>query len=225
MRIGKMWAYGGHCHSFVTYINTIFRFYIWHLNSQSSFSFFSTNSYCISGLLPTNMKPVRRKIVDSSKNFTSFQILCWHHFNHQGRLYDPHIFSVCGGRNMSPKKISTHIGIQLGFRQLDFEKVPNGAQLGNSFHKIENYTLLWVHSKLQARGKYTNRNLSNNIIRLDVTKTEIFEKVVNLDEYFFSSYLSMVRSWRSPMQSQGKILNIVGNRALGIWLTMQHSDL
>ena len=41
----KMWAYGGYYHSFVTYINAIFRFYIWHLNSQPMFSFFSTISY------------------------------------------------------------------------------------------------------------------------------------------------------------------------------------
>ena len=27
-RVGKMWAYGGHYHSFVTYINAIFRIYI-----------------------------------------------------------------------------------------------------------------------------------------------------------------------------------------------------
>ena len=28
VRVGKTWVYGGHCHSFVTYINAIFRFYI-----------------------------------------------------------------------------------------------------------------------------------------------------------------------------------------------------
>ena len=27
-RVGKMWDYGGHYHSFVTYINAIFRVYI-----------------------------------------------------------------------------------------------------------------------------------------------------------------------------------------------------
>ena len=26
MRVGKMWTYGGHYHSFVTYLNAIFRF-------------------------------------------------------------------------------------------------------------------------------------------------------------------------------------------------------
>ena len=40
---------------------------------------------------------------------------------------------------------------------------------------MEIYTLLGVDSKLQARGKYTNRNL-NDIIRLAITKPEIFEK-------------------------------------------------
>ena len=28
MLVGKLWAYGGHFHSFVTYINAVFRFYI-----------------------------------------------------------------------------------------------------------------------------------------------------------------------------------------------------
>ena len=39
IRVSKMWAYGGHYHSFVTYINAIFRFYIWHLSSQPMISF------------------------------------------------------------------------------------------------------------------------------------------------------------------------------------------
>ena len=43
-RVGKMWPYGGHYHSFVTYSNAIFRIYEWHLNSQPTFSFFSTIS-------------------------------------------------------------------------------------------------------------------------------------------------------------------------------------
>ena len=51
IRVGKMWAHGAHCHSLVTNINVIFYFCIWHLNSQSTLSIFSTISYCISGLL------------------------------------------------------------------------------------------------------------------------------------------------------------------------------
>ena len=44
MRESKMWAYSGHYHSFLTYINAIFRFYILHLNQQPMFSFVSTIS-------------------------------------------------------------------------------------------------------------------------------------------------------------------------------------
>ena len=44
-----------------------------------------------------------------------------------------------------------------------------------------------------SQGKYTNKNL-NNVIRPAITKTENLEKAVNIDEYFFSSYISWVRS-------------------------------
>ena len=69
-------------------------------------------------------------------------------------------------------------------------------------YKVERvYTLLGVYPKLQDRMKNTaNRNL-NNIMGLTVSKTEIFENVVTVDEYFFSLYISLIRSLRSPMQN------------------------
>ena len=97
------------CHSFVSYINAVFRFYIWHLNSQPAFFL---------------QYPVRTKVVDSLNTFKSFWIFCWHQFNHQRRQYDPNILQcVCGGRGGGGnwvQRLPNLIGFQLGFRQLDF---------------------------------------------------------------------------------------------------------
>ena len=51
---------------------------------------------------------------------------------------------------------------------------------------MEIYTLLGFNTNFMPVGKYTNKNF-NNIIWLAVTKIELFEKVVNLDEQFSSS--------------------------------------
>ena len=119
------------------------------------FFFFSTISYFISGLLWINMKPVRKKVVDSLDSLRSFQFLP--PFQSSGAPIRPPHFQcvhVCVG-NMGQKTAYPYI--QLGFRHLDFEKVPDLAQFWNSFDKMEVYTLLGVHSKLQARGKYTTK--------------------------------------------------------------------
>ena len=58
---------------------------------------------------------------------------------------------------------------------------------------MEIYTLLGSNTNLMPVGKYANRNF-NNIIWLVVTKTEIFQKVINLDEHFFLVIIPMVRS-------------------------------
>ena len=80
---------------------------------------------------------------------------------------------------------------------------------------MEADTLLGVHSKLQARGKYTNSNL-NNMIRTAVTKTEIFEKneifekLVGVGEYF-SRYIFHYRGHEDhPCKISGKNIKYRG---------------
>ena len=63
---------------------------------------------------------------------------------------------------------------------------------------------------LMVHQKKSNRHL-NPIIRLIVRETEIFDKVVTVDEYFFVLYIIEEIMWITLAEFQAKILNVVGS--------------
>ena len=72
-----------------------------------------------------------------------------------------------------------------------------------------------VHSELQARVINTANRYLNNIIRLTVTKIEIFENVVTIDEYFFLVVYFIDEIMRiTHTKIQSNILHIVRSRTL-----------
>ena len=66
-----------------------------------------------------------------------------------------------------------------------------------------------VHSKLQVMGKNTSNRDLGNMIGLTVTKSEIFEKVVTVDDFFLVIYFIDEIMRITHAKFQEKILNIV----------------
>ena len=89
--------------------------------------------------------------------FKSFQTLYWHHFNHQGRQYDPYIFSVGGGGEEHESK-----------NPYGYSTLISAAWLWKGRHQTEHnfefFSIQWKFIRLwgsipnfKPGGKYTSR--------------------------------------------------------------------
>ena len=142
--------------------------------------------------------------MDSLKCFRSFQSLYWRHLNHQGRQFEPTHFSVDGRGGGGEKHESKNIlpRFNSGFGHIIFKRY----QTENNFQMLLiKWKRLYVFKgpfKTWSQGEIiSNRNVSNRYNKAKRNKKRNFRTRRHCRWIFFSLYISLMRSWGSPMQS------------------------